>query len=328
MKSHLRDLGVCLALLVLPAAEVAWLHHAVHRAYGANNTVIGIYSRDVYIPFLIGIVMILIWLRRDGVKLAWQPAWTVLNLISLTVALAVLTLSPSRIALGVSAEAEVAFLLSSALVAITTSLFIWIPPGQLVRRVRQHSGRGVCLALALWCLVAYPMILSWLWPTLSYATGRSVSELLALFGYPLRELSFGSSFILRHARFAASINMGCSGLEGIFFFLFTFFLTLSFRVTQTARTLWNGRNLLMLLSGCLYMFVLNLLRVTAFFVFALYLEENYVDEAGRRFFEWAFHENLGWALYAPGLLLFFAVWRAAGGKKNPPETANLQHQHA
>ena len=109
-------------------------------------------------------------------------------------------------------------------------------------------------------------------------------------------------FTLWNPDFAISMVMGCSGLEGIFFFLFTYCLVKLFGLEKENSL---GKSFVVCCAGVTLMLVLNILRISFFFALSLFLERHYANNQGKAFCEWAFHANIGWFLYLAGLIVFF-----------------------
>ena len=86
------------------------------------------------------------------------------------------------------------------------------------------------------------------------------------------------------------IGRGCSGLDGIFIFLFLFGVAYLLVPRRFSKSHWAA----LALCGCLFMFSVNAVRLVAFFLLSI------------SFLEWK--ETMVWTAYAPAVLHTFAGW--------------------
>lgn len=283
--------------------EVSVLRWRAHLTLGQNITRIGVHGNDVYFPLLLGAVLGLVLVKnRNEVSVRFRKKTACLNGLFFCFSFIVLNFMDLFPA-SVHMQGILFLLLLAVLGAIFTSVFVFHSFGELRLSYRRYGMAGLFPFVAALILVCYPPILEQFWPVLSYATARSSADILTLLGLPTELQSVGHSFVLWHPRMSASVNMGCSGLEGIFFFLFAFFVLASFKERLRSPI----RFFLSLFIGLGWMFTLNLFRIVLFFCVAVAIEKEVADRAGAQFFEWAFHENLGWVIYLIGLVVFFRL---------------------
>jgi exosortase/archaeosortase family protein len=292
------------ALLVfaIPLLEIFWLRHCVHQAFGPNLLSLGIHATDIYVPLLLGAALVFYKLRQSNrLPLVWQARTGWLNALFLLLTTG-LVQSFDRIYVSFAhAEILVSGIFLLAGLTFGTSLFLALSPRTLREALRPYSYRIGYGFIAILGLIYYPVVLDRFWPSLSQATSTLCAIVLQLLGIPIVELTQGKVISLWHPRFCAEMVMGCSGLEGVFFFLFSFWLLQVFHTHKTTVERAVG----LTLGGCLFLFALNVLRICLFFSAAVFLEKYVASQTSRNFFEWVFHANVGWILYAFGIHLFF-----------------------
>jgi len=143
------------------------------------------------------------------------------------------------------------------------------------------------------------------------ATGVAVHGVLSVLGLGVTRFGIKQKIGIEHPSMRVSIGMGCSGLEGIFFFLCAYLLFLFF---LKERPTWK-RVSLTIVGGIAFMFVLNVFRIVLFFAVALAINAVSVEPEGRAFFKWAFHQNIGWVLYFIGIALFLRYFSVGPAKR-------------
>lgn len=142
----------------------------------------------------------------------------------------------------------------------------------------------------------------YLWPPLSRMVTRAVLSILQMLGYAM--IPDPNPIMVRHEGMVIRINPSCSGLDGVFFFVaaFSFMMMLDFRKYRPRYIVATYA------AGIAYMLALNVLRIVVFFAAALWAVEKWPDQNAAGIFADLFHSNLGWVLYAAGLVLFAAVF--------------------
>ncbi len=109
---------------------------------------------------------------------------------------------------------------------------------------------------------------------------------------------------LDHPLFHVTIAPVCSGVEGLYFFIFIFGIIGMLHWKNYSRKAL----LLLFFIGNGMMLTLNILRITLFFRLAVWLTEKWGSGSkSGELFKWAFHAHIGWILYFLGLGLFFWI---------------------
>jgi exosortase/archaeosortase family protein len=294
------SLGAFLPVLL----ETLLVRRWAHWNFGSDILRLGVHASDVYVPMTLGFCVFFV-LAQIKDPLPIGPRWTTLkgNLSFLVGCLLLsLWLEPMRATLGPDLTSLI-FLLC-AIGTFLTSFFVLVPFRRVSERVRQQPSRVLYVLLAAQLLVAYPLVLERAWKPMAMWTGQGSYHLLNAVGIWVQKPQLYNSLRLWNPSFSAYMNMGCSGLEGIFFFLSGFVLVNAYE----GRPLNLLRTALLCVSGCALMFALNVFRISAFFAGSVLMERHYPDEAGRAFFEWAFHANAGWVFYLAGMWWFFNRW--------------------
>ncbi len=287
----------------IPIIEVFCLHRTVHAVLGPNNTVIGIYSRDIYLPVLLAAILAIAKMyRTKPLEFRLQPNTIAVNLATL-VFLSLALIHHDWLVQRIGSGPVVAWLIAGAIVMTLSGLTVFTAFPELLGRVRAFGSRLWYLVGALGLLFTYPYVLAAGWPYLVKLTGYSVLAALKLLSFDVTRFDIANSIGIHHPVLRASIGMGCSGLEGIFFFLFAFLLVRLFGGTQAS----YSRTAKIVSAGVLFMFVLNVFRIVLFFGVAVFINRYSSHPGGRAFFVWAFHQNIGWILYLVGIAGFFSL---------------------
>ncbi len=294
-------IGLLFSVFSIPVIEIFCLHRMVHSVLGPNNTVIGIYGRDIYLPVLLGAILAMTKMHRTRpFTFCLQPNTIAVNLATL-VFLSLTLLHHDWLVQNIGSECVVILLILGALLMAASGLTVFTPFSDLLDRVRVFGSRLWYLVGALGLLFTYPYVLAAVWPYLVKLTGYSVLAALKVLGVGVTRFDIAHSIGIHHPHLRASIGMGCSGLEGIFFFLFAYLLV---RLFAGRRSSW-WRTSAVVSGGVLFMFVLNVFRIVLFFGVAVFINQASSQPHGRAFFVWAFHENIGWILYLAGIVGFF-----------------------
>lgn len=290
-------------VLFFPICEIIIIRNTLHELLGSNLMRLGIHATDFYLPFALGITLVFFIIQKK------EPLTIQLNkrLLSINLALIFILVqfktffSPPNF----SAEKTALTLLILPSLILFTSLFIFISFHELLQKIRAHQIRFLIGIIALCFLLFYPLILELFWVPLSTSTAILSAWVLNLFGLKVETLNLGGFFRMWSPYFSATMVMGCSGLEGIFFFIYSCLLLQMIDPLSFKRfpTLW------IYLLGIFWMFFLNIVRLTTFFSIAAYLENHLRVEQGKEFYEWAVHTNIGWLLYFTGLIFFFSAMK-------------------
>lgn len=205
-----------------------------------------------------------------------------------------------------------------ALIA-ASALLLFIEPQRLWQHMKENRAvlcfAGIALAMQIfYWLVSFVReikILVWL-KILAGPTVGIPRAILDALGY---EMQYEMKHTLQNELLQLEINTACSGLEGIVFFVtvFSFIMMLDYKLLPT-RTIVLGY-----LTGAFFMWVLNLFRITAFFMFGSWAVEKWGEEKGGEFALSLFHNNVGWILYAVGIGVYFILFYRMIDKMNKPD---------
>jgi len=197
---------------------------------------------------------------------------------------------------------------------ILSSLFILLNGNEILRRLSEYPNLKATVIICIISLLIYSELVNRSWEFLSQISGSCVAFILQFVGIPLQlfvklanvdGLGLKYYIFLEHPSLRSYISAGCSGLEGIFFFITLFSVILMF---DRKSTNWKAA-FSVYLAGIVYMFALNIIRIVFFIVTALWLCNHINNPTGLYYFVWGFHANVGWLLYFTGILLFFAALR-------------------
>lgn len=288
-------LFLAFALLVL---EVLFLRELAHFSLGNNLTAIGMYARDVYLPLLIGAVLCLRLMQKEKIVFArFSVSAAVFHFGTLAAVSCLLFFSETCIRL-LTPTGFTAIILGLVASTVSSVLPVLFDFSKLFLLARANPRRVVLLLVAVCSLVFYSHILEMNWFWLIHITGKSVFYLLKVCGMPVHLVDMAYAIGIKHPFLNVSINMSCSGLEGIVFFLFAFCLYLAVAEPKISLRRFSA----LAIGGVAMMFVVNTLRISLFLSVAAYM--NSIQLKGGKFFSWAFHENIGWLLYLLAIALF------------------------
>ena len=188
-----------------------------------------------------------------------------------------------------------------AILALGSSFCVFVKPSSLYKKLRAHpyeTGFGILAGLS---QALYEFINGNLWPYLASPTTLAVRGVLFLSGLPT-ESARPTEIV--HPIFGARIGRGCSGFEGVFFFIFVFCIL--------AMLDWKKFSLRRLsalfASGILLMVALNILRIALFFALGIWLSIKLGKSKAAEWFIWTFHSHAGWLLYFVGIGLFLMIF--------------------
>ena len=174
-----------------------------------------------------------------------------------------------------------------------TGLFLWINPFLYYR-----SCRAACLFafLAGTSRLAYDLLNPVLWKALSQVYIPLLVGTLKSIGF---EVSRGTSdLIISHPSLVVKIQPGCSGLDGVFFFIGVFSALMIFDFSKFSR-----KNLFKIFAaGSGLMLVLNYFRLLAFLIYGYAITGEASSKEGSSAMLQLFHSNVGWLLYSSGIM--------------------------
>ena len=182
-----------------------------------------------------------------------------------------------------------------------SSLLIFLDLEVLFQQIKRYPWEALFSVFAGGLFYLFDLSIHYIWPFLSSAVTMIVYQLLRLLGFDM--FMGADQYTISHPLFSARVAAACSGLEGIFLFIFLFSLIVivdwgSYSVRKA---------LLIYLLGILYMFLLNVLRVMVFFAAAIWATKQWGEGQASQLFVWFFHANVGWIFYLIGIALFFSI---------------------
>jgi len=291
-----------LALFALPFVELLLVRWGWHQVLGPNVLVLGFHQTDVLPGIVVG-TGVLFWLyyRTAPFALSFQKYGALFHAI--VVALFALHTTYFD-AFTVSSSPRVSALLQLSFFAVTlySSLFVWVPLDQWKTRYEANHRPTLAVLTGILCLTAYPFVIEFYWHNLATWVGSCVAYALNFVGLDVR-YHMGQSLILQHKALTARIMKPCSGLEGIFLFLFAFTLVWGFDQGRLSLR----RRLFAYAAGVLFMFSLNVARIVAFFIFSVTVARTPLGGGPERTMKALFHSGVGVVLYLVGITLFLMV---------------------
>lgn len=158
-------------------------------------------------------------------------------------------------------------------------------------------------------VITYPTLNSALWTFLSSSTCKLVIGAFSLLGY--KNVSLVGDYTLKSPGFSISIHSACSGLEGITFLIaiFSFYLIVFFDKSLKPDYIFLSYSL-----GVLYMYLLNVVRISIYFIFGFSMVNKYGSEKATESIIELFHSNVGWVIYFVGISLFVYFWNSISKK--------------
>lgn len=305
---RLKKLMVAVSPLGLPIFYTWVIHHYFHEVFGENNLTLGIYSRDIYIPLVIGAIFCLYHMVGNGVNVKLRPH---ILMLSIGLLFAVIWVLKNYLLLTLKFPHSflVIALLTSCCALLMLAFFSLIKPSEILSYVNKRNTAAVYSLIALVSLLNYPMILKFLWRHASFLTAKSVCYLYKLFGIGLGLTLTPVSFNLHGGGFGIRIVMGCSGLEGIFFFVFAFSL-----LQLIGKKGIDFRVMVAYLAGAVFLFLLNTVRISTFYFLGIQFEKMELGRTGKNWIEGAFHNHVGWILYLLGIIIFVRIYRKLEAK--------------
>jgi len=203
-------------------------------------------------------------------------------------------------------EAAYALSLFVVLGMLVSGLFIFADFPAFLAAIRKALPYAALAGLARIEYEAMQKVL-WLWFS-GISTWLSKKTLTAA-GFDI--LPCEGSYRICHPLMNVDIHAACSGLDGIFLFAGSFsFLMMLDHTKYTGRQILTGYA-----AGILTMILMNVVRISVFLGVALETVRRYGKGDGTRLLLSLFHGNIGWVLYAAGLVVFYGVFFTATSKK-------------
>lgn len=282
----------CFALL--PLSE----HFIIHYVRRNNTDITFAFSYFDLITALF-IFLILASKVKDSLVFTFQRWWLVSNLLLL--GLLLIFLSRLSVIFAEERPSCLLMVISGSMIVIGTSPFIFIDFKKFLGGMRKIPFEICFGLLAGSSQKVYDASMWQIWPYLAYLNTRSIHQILKLFGYAMLESE--DPRVLRHALFEATIEAPCSGLEGISFFIAAWSLILMFDHQQMSIM----KIFAVYCLGAIYMLILNIIRITIFFMLAIWAVGKWGEAKADKLFINFFHSHIGWFLYVIGLSIFFLI---------------------
>ena len=194
--------------------------------------------------------------------------------------------------------------------AIVSGLFVLVPFREFLQRVKSNPKPTFAAVIASTCAMNYYLLMHSIWDWMVDYTSKIVLVMLKVF---LNDVStstgtkdgvrFFTNVISPY--FNISVYSGCNGLEGIF--LFVFMLSVLFLYDWEFYK--NRRFFLRYFLGVIFMFFINALRISMFFMLG-YVANNPASWSWLHAFTGApltlFHSYVGWVFYLIAFMIFIA----------------------
>ncbi len=198
-------------------------------------------------------------------------------------------------------------------VLMVSGAFLWINPFLYYRASRPAF---LFAFLAGTSRLGYDLLNPVLWKSLAQVYIPLLVGSLNALGF---EVSRGlSSRVISHPSLVVRIDPGCSGLDGVFFFIGVFSALMIFDFQKFLREDF----LKIFAVGSALMLIMNYFRLGAFLIYGYSLAGELSREKGGSAMLQLFHSNVGWLLYSAGILGWtFWVYRKLGGKADENASA-------
>lgn len=288
-------------VLGIPAVEALLIRAFAHSRLGPNVFHFEFSQSDIWASRVL-ITLIFLWKINSERELPirFQRRVAILNAISFFSCLGLLWFVSAHWEGTFSPIAVVLVVMTGAFTGFTATL-IFFSPAEVLARMRSQPNMMLAAGVVLCTQAFQAKIIHIFWSHLARMTGTLVAGLLRLLGMDVTDVG-KYDILLKGKHFSAIVGPGCSGLEGIFFFISLFSILLVFE----SRTYPWTRNAFVYVVGCFYMFALNIVRISLFFAIASWIAVRYQDDAkATRVLLLVFHSHIGWVIYLVAIFMFF-----------------------
>lgn len=283
-----------------PFAEFVILRVLLRELLRVRIGFVGITDYDIVPPaILAGLATLYTFHSIRPLKLRFSARWLAFHLFMLS-----LFLIPPLAGWATFAAGSLPYWLwfVTGVVFVASSPFIFCSPAYFLnhpRRALLWPALGICL-----CKVVGVHVLHFLWEPAGRATGL-LTFWLAKTAVPQTTLALkvvGDSTYtqLVHPLYVLAIGSGCSGLEGIFFFIFGWLFVRLFKHQYRGGT-W----LRFLIAGIAGMYLLNLARLFFLFNVALFSMSYFGQSVTVRLLLGLLHSSIGWVIYSAGFVYIY-----------------------
>jgi exosortase/archaeosortase family protein len=151
-----------------------------------------------------------------------------------------------------------------------------------------------------------------LWEPTGRFTGMLCFKFLSLFIPGLttrvREVGAAAYTHISHPVYTIAVGNGCSGLEGVFFFIGIWCFVFLFDEELFSKVFWA----VSFFAGLLFMYTLNIIRISLFYGVTFLVMKIGGQSTGMGTHLIVFHDAIGWCLYAVGLYYFYKKMASFG----------------
>jgi len=302
-RALLGSLRKALLILGLPAFEFVFLRVFLKQGLGLQFGWRYLTDWDFLVPLPLALSIVILVLERvRAVSVGWNFQALAFNLGSLVTFLGLNfqldALSAYSPVLTISLWTLNAFLviLSAFVVRVRMISFLTNPnrwvflPGLLIGTASIYSA----------------MLLAKVWPFLS---GWAATGSCTVLGSLLNDVNCfvttnqGPRMIIRHVAMAVSVGKGCGGLDAFFLFFYVMLLLWLIVPQWFSKTQW----LLLAILGLPLMYLLNVIRISAFFLIAVACKNIFGFQVSTDLLLALFHTHSGWLLFFSGILAYLKV---------------------
>lgn len=290
-------------LLVLPVFEYVFLRVFLKQVLRIELGWKYFTDFDLIFPIPMGFLLLVVILERKIACLVkLQPKMLALNLILFTTFLG-LNFAYDRLAMYSAWGLSLIWSLM-AVATIFTAFCSFVNPGFYFR----NPNRFIFLPILLICLstVYSPRILDPIWPLFSKFTGRGACLVMNSFGQNVECLIndfHEPQMVLKKGGFGARVGKGCGGLDSFFLLAHVMLILLIISPRYFSGAGWR----IMAIVGAPLIYLLNVIRIVAFFEIALVLDKYVGETVAANTFLALFHSHAGWIIYCSGILLYI-LW--------------------
>lgn len=208
--------------------------------------------------------------------------------------------------------------------AVITSFFTMIPVTQFFDRLWREPRVTLVALIGGTAAYNYYWLLRDIWHYMCSWTTQTVVMILKFFNFDADANVVGQDemrFRIASDQFSIIVNPGCSGLEGIFLFMFMLSLTL-----LSDWEFFRRRSLSMFYAfGVVYMFFINTLRITVFYTLGYWAYKPDMPEwvqSMRGSTVDLFHSYVGWVFYVVAFIIFLLwIYESTAEKANAEKRA-------
>lgn len=325
-QSRLSSVVTTLSVAVVPLLEFTGLRVFFHSGLKLKIGYMGMTDYDWVLPTVISFFLFMFCIERTKkAELKFNRNAAILN--GLFVAGLCLLSTQYNLLFSEFGLSFKAIWLVLAVLTLLSACFLWVGPAHFLT----HPDRRLLIPFFL--LAGSKLIsrhlFAFLWQPVLEHTGLHVYRLLKILFVNVNHKIFisalGDTFVhVSHPIYTVAIGSGCSGMEGISFGLFALLIFFFFEFRR-----FNALQWLFLAAGiAAWMYLLNVLRITVFFVISLMTLSSWGHDTGIKTALSLFHNSVGWILYTAGLFMYYKlVYSSVFARLNHP-LRTLSHRLA